>query len=163
RGRAARVADFVPHPDQGRQVVAQVPASLPHHDIVHQLTVSPATFTPHVGSAMAALVARLRAQPAVLASPSGLLRPGVPRPLLRRKRAGFVFQSFNLLTTLSALENITLPAALSGIKTEREWLDAVVDTVGLGDRLDHRPSELSGGQQQRVAMARALASRPEII
>src|SRR5437016_12746843 len=83
--------------------------------------------------------------------------------LLRRKRVGFVFQSFNLLPTLSALENITLPAALSGIKTEREWLDAVVDIVGLGDRLDHRPSELSGGQQQRVAMARALASRPEII
>src|SRR5207237_6800508 len=83
--------------------------------------------------------------------------------LLRRKRVGFVFQSFNLLPTLNALENITLPAALSGIKTEREWLDAVVDTVGLGDRLDHRPSELSGGQQQRVAMARALASRPEII
>ena len=83
--------------------------------------------------------------------------------LLRRKRVGFVFQSFNLLPTLSALENITLPAALSGVKTEREWLEAVVDTVGLGDRLDHRPSELSGGQQQRVAMARALASRPEII
>jgi putative ABC transport system ATP-binding protein len=83
--------------------------------------------------------------------------------ILRRKRVGFVFQSFNLLPTLSALENITLPAALSGVKTEREWLDAVVDTVGLGDRLSHRPSELSGGQQQRVAMARALASRPEII
>jgi putative ABC transport system ATP-binding protein len=83
--------------------------------------------------------------------------------LLRRKRVGFVFQSFNLLPTLSALENITLPAALSGVTTEREWLEAVVDTVGLGDRLDHRPSELSGGQQQRVAMARALASRPEII
>jgi len=83
--------------------------------------------------------------------------------LLRRKRVGFVFQSFNLLPTLSALENITLPAALSGVRTEREWLDAVVDTVGLGDRLSHRPSELSGGQQQRVAMARALASRPEII
>src|SRR5205807_3552345 len=63
--------------------------------------------------------------------------------LLRRRRVGFVFQSFNLLPTLSALENITLPAALSGVKTEREWFDAVVDTVGLGDRLDHRPSELS--------------------
>ena len=83
--------------------------------------------------------------------------------LLRRQRVGFVFQSFNLLPTLSALENITLPAALAGSKPEREWLDAVIDTVGLGDRLAHRPSELSGGQQQRVAMARALATRPEII
>jgi putative ABC transport system ATP-binding protein len=83
--------------------------------------------------------------------------------LLRRQRVGFVFQSFNLLPTLSALENITLPATLAGTKPEREWLDAVVDTVGLGDRLSHLPSELSGGQQQRVAMARALASRPEII
>jgi putative ABC transport system ATP-binding protein len=83
--------------------------------------------------------------------------------LLRRKRVGFVFQSFNLLPTLSAVENITLPTTLAGDKPDREWLDAVVDTVGLGDRLSHRPSELSGGQQQRVAMARALASRPEII
>ncbi len=83
--------------------------------------------------------------------------------LLRRQRVGFVFQSFNLLPTLSALENITLPATLAGAKPDREWLDAVVDTVGLGDRLSHRPGELSGGQQQRVAMARALATRPEII
>jgi putative ABC transport system ATP-binding protein len=83
--------------------------------------------------------------------------------LLRRQRVGFVFQSFNLLPTLSALENITLPATLAGSKPEPEWLDAVVDTVGLGDRLKHRPGELSGGQQQRVAMARALATRPEII
>jgi putative ABC transport system ATP-binding protein len=83
--------------------------------------------------------------------------------LLRRTKLGFVFQSFNLVPTLSALENITLPATLAGTKPDSEWLDAVVDTVGLGDRLSHRPSELSGGQQQRVAMARALASRPEII
>jgi putative ABC transport system ATP-binding protein len=83
--------------------------------------------------------------------------------LLRRQRVGFVFQSFNLLPTLTALENITLPATLAGSKPDREWLDAVVDTVGLGDRLSHRPGELSGGQQQRVAMARALATRPEII
>jgi len=83
--------------------------------------------------------------------------------LLRRQRVGFVFQSFNLLPTLSALENITLPATLAGSKPDREWLEAVVDTVGLGDRLSHRPGELSGGQQQRVAMARALATRPEII
>ena len=83
--------------------------------------------------------------------------------LLRRQRVGFVFQSFNLLPTLTALENITLPVALAGGKPDREWLDAVIDTVGLADRLHHRPGELSGGQQQRVAMARALASRPEII
>ena len=83
--------------------------------------------------------------------------------LLRREKVGFVFQSFNLLPTLSALENITLPLRLAGQRPEREWVDAVVDTVGLGDRLAHRPSELSGGQQQRVAMARALVSRPQII
>ncbi|HEV3354992.1 MAG TPA: ABC transporter ATP-binding protein [Acidimicrobiales bacterium] len=83
--------------------------------------------------------------------------------LLRRQRVGFVFQSFNLLPTLSALENITLPATLAGTRPEAEWLGAVIDTVGLGDRLSHVPSELSGGQQQRVAMARALVTRPEII
>jgi putative ABC transport system ATP-binding protein len=83
--------------------------------------------------------------------------------LLRRQRVGFVFQSFNLVPTLTALENITLPALLAGTKPPREWLDAVVDTVDLSDRLAHRPSELSGGQQQRVAMARALANRPELI
>src|SRR5204863_2103522 len=83
--------------------------------------------------------------------------------LLRRERVGFVFQSFNLLPTMNALENITLPSALAGKKADPEWVDAVVDTVGLRDRLSHRPAELSGGQQQRVAMARALAGRPEII
>ena len=83
--------------------------------------------------------------------------------VLRRERIGFVFQSFNLIPTLNALENITLPMALAGERPEREWITAVVDTVGLGDRLSHRPSELSGGQQQRVAIARALASRPQVI
>jgi putative ABC transport system ATP-binding protein len=82
---------------------------------------------------------------------------------LRRDRVGFVFQSFNLIPTLTALENITLPLALARRPPDREWLDTVVRTVGLGDRLRHRPSELSGGQQQRVAVARALASKPEII
>jgi putative ABC transport system ATP-binding protein len=82
---------------------------------------------------------------------------------LRRDRLGFVFQAFNLVPTLSAIENITLPMALAGRKPDRDWLDQVVHTVGLGDRLRHRPSELSGGQQQRVAVARALAARPEII
>jgi putative ABC transport system ATP-binding protein len=82
---------------------------------------------------------------------------------LRRERFGFVFQSFNLLPTLSALENIQLPLALAGRKAERGWLDTVIDTVGLRDRLRHRPSELSGGQQQRVAVARALVSRPAVV
>jgi putative ABC transport system ATP-binding protein len=82
---------------------------------------------------------------------------------LRRDRIGFVFQSFNLGPTLTALENMTLPIDLAGRKADREWLDQVVHTVGLGDRLKHRPSELSGGQQQRVAVARALAGKPEIV
>ena len=83
--------------------------------------------------------------------------------LLRRDRIGFVFQSYNLIPTVTALENITLPTALAGKKPNREWLDGVIDTVGLRDRLSHRPSELSGGQQQRVAVARALATRPQIV
>jgi putative ABC transport system ATP-binding protein len=82
---------------------------------------------------------------------------------LRRDHVGFIFQSFNLVPTLTALENITLPSALAGRKPDRAWLDHVVDTVGLRSRLSHRPSELSGGQQQRVAVARALASKPQII
>ena len=82
---------------------------------------------------------------------------------LRRDRIGFVFQSFNLIPTLTALENITLPSALAGRTPDPDWLDTVITTVGLGDRLRHRPSELSGGQQQRVAVARALASRPAIV
>jgi putative ABC transport system ATP-binding protein len=82
---------------------------------------------------------------------------------LRRDRIGFVFQSFNLVPTLTAMENILLPMSLAGRKPDREWVDSVIDTVGLRARLGHRPSELSGGQQQRVAVARALAGRPEII
>jgi putative ABC transport system ATP-binding protein len=82
---------------------------------------------------------------------------------LRRDRIGFVFQAFNLVPTLDAEENILLPLSLAGRKPDRAWFDHVVRTVGLGDRLRHRPSELSGGQQQRVAVARALASRPQII
>ena len=82
---------------------------------------------------------------------------------VRRERIGFVFQAFNLLPTLDAYENITLPMALAGRKPDKQWVRTVVDTVGLGDRLKHRPSELSGGQQQRVAVARALASRPAMI
>ena len=83
--------------------------------------------------------------------------------LLRRERIGFIFQAFNLIPTLSAIENITLPMDLAGVSPDDAWLDQVVTTVGLADRLRHRPNELSGGQQQRVAVARALASRPEII
>ena len=82
---------------------------------------------------------------------------------LRRDRIGFVFQAFNLVPTLTALENITLPIDIAGRQPDQQWLDSVIDTLGLRDRLAHRPSELSGGQQQRVACARALASRPEII
>jgi putative ABC transport system ATP-binding protein len=82
---------------------------------------------------------------------------------LRRDRIGFVFQAFNLVPTLTAVENMTLPMLLAGRDPDKEWLEYVVDTVGLGDRLSHRPAELSGGEQQRVAVARALASRPAII
>ncbi|WP_055695886.1 ABC transporter ATP-binding protein, partial [Streptomyces prasinopilosus] len=82
---------------------------------------------------------------------------------LRRDRIGFMFQSFNLIPTLNALENITLPMDIAGRKPDGKWLDQVVDTLGLRDRLGHRPAQLSGGQQQRVACARALASRPELI
>jgi putative ABC transport system ATP-binding protein len=83
--------------------------------------------------------------------------------LLRRDQLGFVFQAYNLVPTLTAEENITLPLDLAGRAPDPEWLDLVIATVGLGDRLSHRPSELSGGQQQRVAVARALAARPRIV
>lgn len=82
---------------------------------------------------------------------------------LRRDRIGFVFQAFNLVPTLTALENITLPLDIAGRKPDQEWLDTVLKRLGLTDRLSHRPSELSGGQQQRVACARALAGKPDII
>jgi putative ABC transport system ATP-binding protein len=82
---------------------------------------------------------------------------------LRRERVGFVFQSFNLLPVLDARENIVLPLSIAGKRPDAEWLEKLIETVGLGDRLDHRPSELSGGQQQRVAVARALASKPAVV
>jgi len=82
---------------------------------------------------------------------------------LRRDRVGFVFQSFNLLPTLTAEQNMLLPLELAGRRPDRQWMDHVVRTIGLNDRLSHRPSELSGGQQQRVACARALLPRPEVI
>jgi putative ABC transport system ATP-binding protein len=82
---------------------------------------------------------------------------------LRRDKVGFIFQAFNLLPILTAEENILLPLSLAGRTPDKEWVDKLIDAVGLRDRLDHRPSELSGGQQQRVAVARALASRPAVI
>jgi putative ABC transport system ATP-binding protein len=82
---------------------------------------------------------------------------------LRRDKIGFMFQSFNLLPVLTAEENILLPLSIAGREPDREWLERLIETVGLGDRLTHRPSELSGGQQQRVAVARALVSRPAVV
>ncbi|WOC12485.1 ABC transporter ATP-binding protein [Gordonia sp. MP11Mi] len=82
---------------------------------------------------------------------------------LRRDRIGFVFQAFNLVPTLTAEENITLPQGIAGREVDREWFDTVIGRLGIGDRLSHRPSELSGGQQQRVACARALVGKPDII
>ncbi|HET6815709.1 MAG TPA: ABC transporter ATP-binding protein [Mycobacteriales bacterium] len=82
---------------------------------------------------------------------------------LRRDRVGFVFQSFNLVPTLTALENIRLPLDLAGREPDKQWLDTVIDTIGLRDRLRHRPTELSGGQQQRVACARAMIAKPDVI
>jgi putative ABC transport system ATP-binding protein len=82
---------------------------------------------------------------------------------LRRDRVGFVFQSFNLLPTLTAAENLTLPSRIAGRTPDREWTERVVEVVGLADRLGHRPAELSGGQQQRLAVARALAGRPDVV
>jgi putative ABC transport system ATP-binding protein len=82
---------------------------------------------------------------------------------LRRDRVGFIFQTFNLLPVLSAEENILLPLSIAGRQPDREWLERLIETVGIGDRLSHRPAELSGGQQQRVAVARALVSRPDVV
>jgi putative ABC transport system ATP-binding protein len=82
---------------------------------------------------------------------------------LRRDKVGFIFQAFNLIPTLTARENVLLPLTIAGRSPNQEWFDTVIDTVGLRDRLDHRPAQLSGGQQQRVAAARALVSRPEIV
>jgi putative ABC transport system ATP-binding protein len=82
---------------------------------------------------------------------------------LRRERIGFIFQTFNLLPVLNAQENILLPLSIAGRKPDREWFERLIDTVGIRDRLGHRPAEMSGGQQQRVAVARALISRPSVV
>jgi putative ABC transport system ATP-binding protein len=89
--------------------------------------------------------------------------PEPARTIARRQRVGFVFQSFNLVPSLTAGQNIVLPLRLAGHGPDRAWLDTLIMRVGLADRLDHRPAELSGGQQQRVAIARALAPRPEVV
>lgn len=86
-----------------------------------------------------------------------------PLTILRRERIGFIFQAFNLVPTLTARENIVLPAAIAGKKVDQDWMQTLVDILGLGDRLGHKPTELSGGQQQRVACARALINRPDIV
>lgn len=86
-----------------------------------------------------------------------------PLTVLRRDRIGFIFQSFNLVPTLTARENIVLPLAIAGRKVDQEWFDAIIGVLGLADRLGHKPAELSGGQQQRVACARALMNRPDIV
>ena len=86
-----------------------------------------------------------------------------PLTELRRDRIGFIFQAFNLVPTLTARENIVLPLAIAGKKVDEQWFDRIVDVLGLGDRLTHKPSELSGGQQQRVACARALMNQPHIV
>jgi putative ABC transport system ATP-binding protein len=83
--------------------------------------------------------------------------------LLRREKVGFIFQTFNLLPTLDARENILLPLSIAGREVDREWFGRLIETVGIGDRLHHRPAQLSGGQQQRVAVARALVSRPAVV
>ena len=83
--------------------------------------------------------------------------------LLRRNRVGFIFQSFNLLPMFSALDNITMPSRIAGSKADRKWINTLTDTLGLGDRLHHKPYELSGGQQQRVAIARALSTKPDVV
>ena len=83
--------------------------------------------------------------------------------LLRRKHIGFVFQAFNLVPTLTAEENVTLPLSIAGRKIDRAWVDSVIERVGLDDRRSHRPAELSGGQQQRVAVARALVAEPTVL
>jgi putative ABC transport system ATP-binding protein len=82
---------------------------------------------------------------------------------LRRDKLGFIFQFFNLIPVLTAEENVTLPLAIAGAKPDKEWIERLIETVGLADRRTHRPSELSGGQQQRVAVARALASHPAVV
>ena len=82
---------------------------------------------------------------------------------MRREQIGFVFQSFNLVPTISAKDNILLPLSLAGKKHDRDWFNTVIQALGLGDRLNHKPHELSGGQQQRVAVARALLTRPEVV
>jgi putative ABC transport system ATP-binding protein len=138
-----------------------------------------ASFSVHPGEVVAVMGPSGSGKSTLLHCLAGLDRPSTGQVLLgqidltrldeknlthlRRDRIGFIFQAFNLVPTLTALENITLPLDLANRKPDPAWLDVVVDTIGLRDRLGHKPSELSGGQQQRVACARALASRPDVV
>ena len=136
------------------------------------LEIAPATFTAIMGPSGSGKTTLMHCMAGLDTATSGEVRIGdvvitglSDRSLtrVRRDSVGFVFQSFNLVPTLTALENITLPTDIAGKKPDEKWLQTIIDAVGLSDRLDHRPSELSGGQQQRVACARALASRPAIV
>ena len=118
---------------------------------------SPPSCTAWPGSTRSPAARSTSATPQV----TGLADAGLTR--LRRDKVGFIFQQFNLLPTLTAEENILLPLAIAGRKPDQQWYDTVIDTVGLRDRLSHRPAQLSGGQQQRVACARALVARPDVI
>jgi putative ABC transport system ATP-binding protein len=136
------------------------------------LNIAPATFTAIMGPSGSGKSTLMHCVAGLDSFSSGSVRIGETElgslkdkqlTQLRRDKIGFIFQAFNLLPTLTGLENITLPMDIAGRKPNKQWLQQVIEMVGLQDRLSHRPTQLSGGQQQRVAVARALASQPDII